>query len=83
MADLGLWEINSHKIDEKGGVIHVDYSYTSSGNEGRGRLELYPNHESETFVQYSNVSNQLILQWVHNSIDKSTFESEVNNDNSN
>ena len=83
MANLGLWEINSYKVDEKGGVIHVDYSYTVANKEGRGRLELYPDHDSKSFVSYSDVTNALILQWVHEKINKTAFESEVNNDNSN
>ena len=78
------WKINNMKRNSSdGGVFSIEYTiWALDADEKRqqglsGKVELEPNPNSDSFVEYENLTKDLVMTWVHEAINKTEKEEEL------
>ena len=79
MAITNTWSVsNMVRNDSDGGVITVYWSCvasdgTYSATEG-GKLRLTPDASADDFVAYDDLTEEVVMGWVHADVDKDATE---------
>lgn len=86
MSLIYTWNIQNMKRNSSdGGVLSVIYIVHATDNEEKrvsyimGTVDLTPDSTSESFISYEDLSEDIVLTWVHDAVNKSEIESELQN----
>lgn len=78
------WKINSLKSKpDDGAVIEASWQLTAvEGEESKiqyGKVSFKVNPSDPSFIPYDDLTEEVVLQWVWDSIDKDEVESDLGN----
>ena len=66
-----------------GGIVNVFWKAEKTSGENtastQGNLELTPDIESETFISYANLTEEVVKNWVTDSVDAIGIEAGLDN----
>jgi len=74
------WTITNLESDSESGGVSFAYWRAECNETGaflNGATHFVPQHESGSFVSYADLTEEVILNWVFNIIDKTRYENEV------
>jgi hypothetical protein len=77
------WQIDDMKRNtETGGVFEVFWTVWATRQEKyvtgiNGSVELSPDPDSDTFIAYDDLTQDNVISWVHNILDRDIIEQEV------
>tara|TARA_R110000772_G_scaffold263000_1_gene382503 strand:- start:64 stop:354 length:291 start_codon:yes stop_codon:yes gene_type:complete len=74
-------ELTRNIVD--GGVVDVFWKAEKTSGENtastQGNLELTPDIESETFISYASLTEEVVKSWITNSVDATGIEVGLDN----
>jgi len=86
MSLVYTWNIQNMKRNSSdGGVFSVRYIVHATDSEGKrvtyimGTVDLTPDSTSDSFVNFEDLTENVVLGWVHNAVNRDDIETEVRN----